>query len=296
MTPTQGDDAREPVAVVTGGNRGIGQATATMLADRGATVVLACRDMSRAERAATEIHAATGKDVGVVHLDLADLDSVMRCADEIRHAVPAVDILVNNAGGAWRTRELSAQGIEATFAVDYLGPYALTRLLVDDLRRSGARVVNVTSRGHRMARGINWDDLGFEHGWRSMRAYAQAKLAQILFTRELARRCPDIVVHAVHPGFVDSDFYRGQTPGQKMFERMVHLSARLGVARSTEQGAATTVHVATAPDAGASSGLYWQNSKPHTPSRAARDDEAARRLWELSEVMMTTSGLAFPPC
>jgi len=285
------------VAVVTGGNRGIGQATARALATGGATTILACRDVTTAEQVARENRAATGNDaIHVVPLDLADLDSVAACAAAIRGAVPAVDVLINNAGGAWRARELSMQGFEATFAVNYLGHYALTRLLLGDLRRPGARVVSVTSAGHKVARGINWDDIGFERGWRSMRAYAQAKLAQILFTRELAGRVEGIVAHAVHPGFVASDFYKGDTTPQAVFEYFVRLCARVGMAKTVEQGAATTVHVATAPDAGASTGLYWANSKPRTPSRAAQDVEAARRLWQLSESMVTGAGISLPSC
>jgi NAD(P)-dependent dehydrogenase (short-subunit alcohol dehydrogenase family) len=234
-----------------------------------------------AGKARRDIQATTGNDeVHVVHLDLADLASVAACAAEIRTVVPAVDVLVNNAGGIWRRRAVSVQGFEATFAVNYLGHYALTRLLRDGFRRPGGRVVNVTSGGHRMARGINWDDVGYERGWRPMRAYAQAKLAEILFTRELARRNDAIVVHAVHPGFVYSNFYNGETAARTAFEQFVRVCARLGIAKTSEQGATTTVHVATAPDAGASTGLYWASSKPAKPSRPARSVDAAKRLWE----------------
>jgi NAD(P)-dependent dehydrogenase (short-subunit alcohol dehydrogenase family) len=125
-----------------------------------------------------------------------------------------------------------------------------------------------------------------------MRAYAQAKLAQILFTRELAGRAEGIVAHAVHPGFVAWDFYKADTTAQTVFEHVVRLCARVGIAKTSELGAATTAHVATAPDGGASIGLYWANSEPHTPSRAAQDVEAAGRLWQLSESIVTGSGVA----
>jgi NAD(P)-dependent dehydrogenase (short-subunit alcohol dehydrogenase family) len=288
---------RPSVAVVTGGNGGIGRAIAMALAAGGFTTVLACRNRATAERAAGEIRAATRNgSVHVVGLDLADLESVAACAVALRETVPGVDVLVNNAGGAWRKRELSVQGFEATFAVNYLGHYALTRLLLDDLRRPGGRVVNVSSLGHRMVRGINWNDVGFDRGWRSMRAYAQSKLAQILFTRELASRADGIVSHAVHPGFVASNFYRGETVAERMMDQFVRLCARLGLAKSPEQGAAAAVHVATTSDAAASTGLYWADSKPRRPSRAARDVDAAERLWRLSESMVTGVGVSLPPC
>jgi NAD(P)-dependent dehydrogenase (short-subunit alcohol dehydrogenase family) len=281
--------------VVTGGNSGIGRATAQALASKGFTTVLACRNMETGEQAKSEIRTVTDNTaVHAVHLDLADLGSVAACASEIQEAVPAVDVLVNNAGGVWHRRELSQQGIEKTFAVDYLGHYALTRLLHPGLRRPGARVVNVTSAGHKMSRGINWADVGFDRGWHSMRAYAQAKLAQVLFTCELAKRDGEIMAHSVHPGFVNSNFYGADSPSGKAFEHLVHLSARFGIAKSPEQGAATTVHVATASEAAMSSGTYWVKARHHQPSRAARDADAAARLWDLSESMVAGADIPLP--
>ena len=281
-----------PVAVVTGGNRGIGRATAWALASREFTTILACRNLATAEEAARDIRATTANEsVHVVHLDLADLESVAACAVAIREVAPVVDVLVNNAGGIRHKRQLSAQGFEATFAVNYLGHYALTRLLLDDLHRPDARIISVTSLGHRMARGIKWDDIGLERGWNSVRAYSQAKLAQILFTRELARRAKGVVVHAVHPGFVYSDLYKGYPVAGVVLDRLVRLCARVGIAKTPEGGAGTTVHVATASDAGSSTGAYWAKAKPATPSHAAKDDAAATRLWQLSEAMVVGAGL-----
>ena len=284
-----------PVAVVTGGNGGIGRATARELASREFTTILACRNMATAEAAADEIRAATANEsVHVVHLDLADLESVAACAGAIRKVASSVDVLVNNAGGIRHRRELSAQGFEATFAVNYLGHYALTRLLLDDLHRPGARIISVTSLGHRMTRGIKWDDIGLERGWNSVRAYAQTKLAQILFTRELARRGEGVVAHAVHPGFAYSDLYKGYPVAGVVLDPLVRLFARIGIAKTPEQGAATTVHVATSSDAGASTGAYWAESKPAAPSDAAQDDAAAALLWQLSETMVVEGGLCLP--
>lgn len=286
-----------PVAVITGANRGLGKATAMALAAHGATTILACRDTATARQVEHQIRSSTGNGaVHTVQLDLADLSSVSRCVGEIRRSAPTVDVLVNNAGGAWRTRAVSAQGVEATFAVNYLGHYALTRMLSGDLRKPGARVISVTSAGHRFARGITWDDVGLEHGWSSMRAYAQAKLAQILFTRELAKRADGIDAYAVHPGFVASDFYKGETTPQMAMERFVRLCLRIGVAKSPEQGAATAVQLATSAAAGTSSGTYWARSRARTPSRAARDDGDAERLWEFSESLVAGAGFPLPPC
>jgi NAD(P)-dependent dehydrogenase (short-subunit alcohol dehydrogenase family) len=280
------------VALVTGANCGIGKETATALAQRGALTVLACRNAEGAEQAATEIRDLTGNgEVETVSVDLKDLQSVSRCANELLDRYQSIDVLVNNAGGYWDVRETTPQGFEQHFAVNYLSHYLLTRRL---LGASGgvhpSRVVSVTSVGHRAVKRMNWDDLQFERGWTVSRAYGQSKLALILFTREIARRFGDlgVIAHAAHPGFVKSNFAEdGDTHGmQKLTVRSMTL---FGV--SPAVGARTSVHLATSPDAGVSNGGYWARCKPRSPSRAARDDDAARRLWDVSQQLLNEAGV-----
>jgi NAD(P)-dependent dehydrogenase (short-subunit alcohol dehydrogenase family) len=280
------------VALVTGANTGVGKETAKALAARGCTTILACRDERKATSAAADIVRATGNSrVLTVTLDLGDLHSVASCTDEVLGRVGTVEVLVNNAGGYWDPRATTAQGLEQHFGVNYLSHYFLTRRLLESLGGSApSRVVNVTSFGHRAVSGMAWDDLQLEHGWSVSRAYGQSKLAQLLFTRELARRFGEVGVtaHAAHPGVVRSEFGRnGDTRGVQHV--VLQVFALFGV--SPAKGARTAIHLATSDDALRSNGGYWVRSTPHQPSKAARDDESARRLWDVSHQLVTSSGL-----
>lgn len=275
----------DPVVLITGANAGIGRATASALADRGATVILACRNMIAAESAVRDIRQTTGNDaVRCVEIDLADLLSVQRCANSV--AAEGIDVLINNAGGAFPNRGLTAQGVEQTFGVNYLGPWALTRILLPHMTDQ-PRVINISSVGHRYARGIRWDDLTFERGYSPMAAYANAKLAQILFTSELSRRF-DVFSAAVHPGFVGSEFY--DNAGDNRVGHLLQAIARK-YAKTPAQGAETSVQLALTTDIGVPNGGYWSSGKPAKPSRAAVDQAAAQRLWTLSEELITEVGL-----
>lgn len=274
---------KDRVAVVTGANTGVGLETARGLAQRGAAVVIASRDRGRGERAVTDVRASTGNDrVELLELDLASLASIRRAAAELRERHPALSVLVNNAGLILGDRRTTEDGFEATFGVNHLGHFLFTTLLEGALVQ-GARVVNVASEAHRSSRGLRFDDLMVERRrYGGLAVYADSKLANILFTRELARRLEEkgVVAHAVHPGVVASRFGRdGDTRGWFAFG--VKLVAPLMI--TPEKGARTSLHVATSAEAGATSGLYWSKQKPVRPSRAAQDDEAARRLWEVSE-------------
>ena len=160
------------IVVVTGASSGIGKVTALELASRGATTILACRDLAKAGQVRDDICTRSGNNaVSVVHLELRDLRSVERCAKEVIDRTPRVDVLINNAGGIWTQRETTPQGFEQTFGVNYLSHYALTRLLLGHLRRAaGARIINVSSSGHRMVKGICWEDLGLERRYTSVHA------------------------------------------------------------------------------------------------------------------------------
>lgn len=271
------------VCVVTGATAGIGQATAAGLARRGATVVLVARSRDKARAAAEEIIRATGNErVQTVIADLAVQAQVRAAAGEIADRFPAIHGLVNNAGVYTRRREVTADGIEMQLAVNHLAPFLLTSLLLDRLRAGApARVVNVSSDAHKAGR-IRWDDMGLEDGYKGLRAYANTKLMNILFTRELARRedASVLTANALHPGVVGTSLLISGFAPIGWFKRFL---------RTPEQGAATSVYLASSPAVAGVTGGYYQDEKPTKPSAAARDDEAARRLWTLSEQL---TGLA----
>ncbi len=281
------------VVVVTGSNVGIGLETAVGVAERGATTILACRNQLKAEAAAKSVIQRTwNDDVHVVALDLADLASVRKAADDILSRWRRLDVLVNNAGGTWTRRQLTAQGIEYTFGVNHLGPFYLTNLLLPRLRADApSRVVCVTSVGHHFTRGgMNFDDLQSERRYEGMEAYCRSKLANVLFVRELARReaGSGVTANAAHPGWVRSSFgMDGDTAGVTGFGMRVIRPVQI----SPRRGARTSVYLATSPDVADKTGMYWVRSKPGHVSRQA-SDAAAKRLWEESEQLLASSGFA----
>jgi NAD(P)-dependent dehydrogenase (short-subunit alcohol dehydrogenase family) len=282
------------VVVVTGSNVGIGFETAVGVAALEATTVLACRNQAKAKAAAREITKRTwNDDVHVVSLDLADLASVRKAAEDILTRWDRLDILVNNAGGAWSARQETEQGFEYTFGVNHLGHFFLTNLLVSRLRAGApSRIINVTSVGHHFARyGMRFDDLQSERGYDGMEAYCRSKLANVLFTRQLAKRLDDanVTVNAAHPGPVRSSFgMDGDLHG--------FMSIGMRLVRpfeiSPKRGARTSLHLATSPDVAGKTGMYWVRSKPGHMGRHARDDAAALRLWDESERLLASAGYA----
>ncbi len=284
--------------VITGASSGIGKHTAIGLAALGARTVLACRDRARAEAAAAEIRAAAGGGAGpveLVDLDLADLLSVRDCAATLLGRCERIDVLVNNAGGVWTPRRQTRQGLEMTFGVNHLGHFALTLLLADRLRASGpSRVVTVASMAHWFAfGGMRFGDLQSERRYRGFDAYARSKLANILFTRELARRLvgTGVTANAVHPGPVRSGFgMDGDLAG------LAGLANRLvrPFEISAQAGARTSVHVASAPELAAATGGYFARGRPARTAPWAGDDRAAARLWEESLRIAAGAGLAVP--
>jgi NAD(P)-dependent dehydrogenase (short-subunit alcohol dehydrogenase family) len=285
------------VVVVTGANTGIGKETAYGLAALGATVVLACRNAERAAGALDELRRrGPAGELDAVTLDLADLASVVACAEELTGRFGRLDVLVNNAGGIWSSRQVTAQGFEQTFGVNHLGPFLLTRLLLARLVASApSRVVNLTSVGHHFAPlGMRFDDLQSEKVYVSLEAYARSKLANLLFTRELARRLAGtgVVVHAAHPGAVRSGFgMDGDLGGvQGVGNRVVRVFEI-----TPEAGARTSVFLASSPQAGTTSGGYWVRRRPGHASRQARSEPAAGRLWQTSEELLAGAGYRVPP-
>ena len=282
-----------PIALVTGATSGIGRVTAEALAKRGMHVVLLARDAAKAATARAEISAAAGHHhVDVLLADLADLSQVRRVAGEFNLRYPRLDVLVNNAGAVFGPeREVSADGYELGLATNYLGPFLLTSLLFERLQASpAARVVNVASTVYRMAR-PDWDDLQAERSYSALGAYANAKLFNIMFTQELARRLrahgiTNVTTNALHPGVISSGFGRG-TSG--WLPTVVSLMRPFLL--TPEQGARTSIFLATDPSVAEVSGGYFDKQKAVPVKSGYNTPENARRLWEMTEKMTGTQFL-----
>jgi NAD(P)-dependent dehydrogenase (short-subunit alcohol dehydrogenase family) len=285
------------VVVITGANSGIGEETAAGVAAQGATAVLACRNQQKAEVAAAEIKKRSGNDdVQLVALDLSDLASVRLAATEILSRWDRLHVLINNAGGVWTKRQLTAQGFEQTFGVNHLGPFLLTELLLPRLVASApARIINVASAGHHMARGgMHFEDLQSEKRYVGMDAYSRSKLANVLFTRELAERLASsgVTVNAVHPGLVRSGFgMDGDMTGLMGLGNRIMRPFEI----SSAAGARTSVFLATSAEVEGKTGIYWVRNKPGHMSKMAQRDEQARRLWAETEQLIASVGFQEVP-
>jgi NAD(P)-dependent dehydrogenase (short-subunit alcohol dehydrogenase family) len=273
----------DSIAVVTGATNGIGKITARELAKKGYRVVLVARDAEKAARTATEIAAAApGALIETIVCDLSSQKRIRAAAAEFHHRHDRLHVLVNNAGGIWMNRELTEDRIERTFATDHLGYFLLTHLLLPELRRGApSRVVNVASEASRVGR-IDFDDLQGEKRYNGARAYAQAKLANILFSSELSRRLDGsgVTSNALHPGTVASGFALNNT-GLLRFGILLARPFLIG----EEKGARTSIYLASSPEVDGVTGGYFVRNKPRLPPGNARDPEAARRLWEVSARM-----------
>jgi retinol dehydrogenase-14 len=266
--------------LVTGGTGGIGKATALGLAAMGAHLAITGRDRGRAEGAAREIHAAGRGQVDVFVADLSSQSEVRRLADEVLQSLFRIDVLVNNVGGYWNTRHVTADGLERTFALNHLAPFLLTNLLLDRLTHSApARVVTVASNAHAQGR-IDFDDLQSERSWSGARAYNQSKLANVLFTYELARRLPAtcVTANALHPGVVRTSF-GAEDPAA--VQRLLVPFMRPFM-KAPAQGAATSIQLASAPALEQVTGRYFANRNPKRSSKRSYDQAAAARLWQVS--------------
>ena len=284
MTDATGSMGGKTV-LVTGATSGIGEVAARELAGKGARVVLVGRSAPKCEATSAMIRRATGTSaVEYLVADLSSRAEIRRLAAEIKARYPRLDVLVNNAGAMFSPRRESVDGIEMTWALNHLGYFLLTELLLDTLKASApSRIVNVASEAHRMVPGINFDDVEGKRSYKPFRIYGQSKLANILFTRELARRLEGsgVTANCLHPGFVATNF----TTGKGWIYWAMRQLAR-AVAITPEDGARTTVYLASSPEVEGVTGEYFAKSKVAKPTRAALDDAAARRLWELSERMV----------
>jgi len=263
--------------LITGATSGIGLATATALAIRGAKVVMVGRDPARADRARAQVVAASGSDlVEVLTCDLASLTSIHSLARGFLDSHSRLEVLINNAGVFEPHRRLSADGLEMTLAVNLVAPFYLTSLLLDRLRESApARVVNVSSATH-LAATIDVEDLGFRNRRYDMRAaYSQSKLGVLLFTKELARRLAGtgVTVNAVHPGFVHTRL------GSRGGLVSIGWAAARPLMLSPEAGARTSVYVSSSPEVADVTGTYFADSRPAAESPLADDLRLASRLW-----------------
>jgi NAD(P)-dependent dehydrogenase (short-subunit alcohol dehydrogenase family) len=266
--------------LITGATSGIGRSTARELARLGATLFLVARDRARGEGTLAEIGESTGnRDLHLLVADLASQAEIRRVAAEFLATGRPLHVLLNNAGVVNLRHEKTADGIETVFAVNHLAYFLLTLLLLERLKESApARIVNVASDAHKFGK-LDFDDLGGERSYRWTQAYGQSKLANILFTRELARRLDGsgVTVNCLHPGAVATGL--GQNNG-----RWAQVLTRfLGVFfRSPDRGAETSIFLASSPSVEGISGEYFSNCKKHRPSQAATNDDDARRLWQVS--------------
>ena len=289
------------IAVVTGANTGLGYHTAEVLAECGAHVVLAVRNLEKGNLALARIVAAHPQaDVTLQELDLGSLDSVRAAATALRSAYPRIDLLINNAGVMWTPKQVTADGFEMQFGTNHLGHFALTGLLLDNLLPvRGSRVVTVSSMGHRIRAAIHFDDLQWEHRYDRVAAYGQAKLANLLFTYDLQRRLaareqPTTAALAAHPGTSNTELARNLPA---VFKPAVVLLGPL-LFQNAAMGALPTLRAATDPDA--EGGQYYgpdgvgeQRGHPKlvSSSEQSHDEDVQRRLWKVSEEL---TGVRYP--
>lgn len=277
------------VCLVTGATGGIGLVTARELARAGARVLVVGRTPRRSAEAAARLRADAGSSiVEPLAADLSSQAEIRALAREVENQTDRLDVLVNNAGGIFLDRRESVDGIEMTFAVNHLAYFLLTNLLLDLLRSSRpSRIVNVASGAHRGAT-IDFDDIGGRERFSGWRAYQQSKLANLLFTRELARRLEGtgVTVNALHPGYVNSQIFRDEGWRGAIMRR-----AARAFAVSPERGAQTSLYLATSPDVEGMTGGYFAKRARARSSPASHDEAAARLLWQFSEDL---TGLKVP--
>jgi len=279
--------------LITGGNTGIGKATAIALARMGAQVTITSRSPEKGEAALADIRQQAGSDkVECMRLDLASLANIRRFAAEFLATHPRLDVLINNAGLVLSSRSETEDGFESTFGVNHLGHFLLTNLLLPRLKESApSRIVVLASDAHRAAfGGLDFDDLQARRSYHGMPVYCRSKLANILFAIELDNRLrgTGVTVNAVHPGVVATEF-GGADDTKGFFRWVVKLTHWAFI--TPEKGARTSVHVATAPELEGVSGKYFARSKPAFSTRAAQDRGTALRLWEISEQLTGASAV-----
>jgi NAD(P)-dependent dehydrogenase (short-subunit alcohol dehydrogenase family) len=269
------------ICLITGANSGIGKATALGLAQMGATVVMICRDRARGEEAQREIKTKSGNEaIDLLIADLSSQQSIRQLAHTFRQRYPQLHVLINNAGAGFTQRQESVDGVEMTFAVNYLAPFLLTNLLLDVLKNSApARIITVDSDNHRFVR-LDMQDLQLQHRYGFLRAYGRSKLALLLFTYELARQLQGtgITVNALEPGPTSTGFgQRGASPGARLLLKLAS-----SLFRSPEQGAQTSLYLASSPAVETITGKYFVKSAQKRSSGLSYNESLQHQLWEES--------------
>ncbi|XP_026871976.2 retinol dehydrogenase 12-like isoform X1 [Electrophorus electricus] len=274
----------DKTAVITGANTGIGKETAIDLAKRGARVIMGCRDMEKADAALKEIIKLSGnQNIISKKLDLADSKSIKEFAQAVNSEEKQVNILINNAGVMVCPYGKTADGFEMQIGVNHMGHFLLTFLLIDLIKRSTpARIINVSSMAHKWGN-INLDDINSEKSYDKSKAYSQSKLANVLFTRSLAKKLQGtgVTVYAVHPGVVQTELWRHLSGPQQAAMCLIR-----PITKTPVQGAQTTIYCSVAPELETETGKYYSDCASASCSNVAMDDDMAQRLWDLSCQML----------
>lgn len=273
--------------VITGGNAGIGKATAIELAKKGAEVLITARSENKAKAAVSEIRSCTGNEaVSYVLVDLGSQKSVRKAAEELNTKCPKIDVLINNAGCYVSELQLTEDGLEMHFGTNHIGHFLLTNLILDNLKAAGkGRIINLSSIAHKSTRKLNLDDINYkieEYG--GLKAYSRSKYCNILFTKELAKRLEKdrITVNAVHPGGVRTE----------IAEKNANWFTKLGwivmkpLMVTVEEGAKTSIHLASSPDVEGETGGYWVRCKKYFSNRPSQEESNWKALWEKSEELV----------
>ncbi|MGI8952246.1 MAG: SDR family oxidoreductase [Chitinophagaceae bacterium] len=276
---------KNKIVLITGATSGIGKATAEALAKQGATIVFLARNKSKADSVIEEIKSKTGnQNISFIEMDLGSLVSVKKAADEFKSKFKKLDVLINNAGGTFDKRQLSKDGFEWTFQVNYLSHFLLTNLLLDEIRSAGkARIINVSSGAQTMGK-IGFDNLQGEKKYKGLSIYCNSKLMNIMFTYSLAERLKGtgVTVNTLHPGVVKTDFGKGTTDGFIGF--MVKYMRFMMI--PVEKGAATSIYLASSPEVENVTGKYFSKKKTIASNKQSYDVAIRKQLWEVSEEMV----------
>ncbi len=272
---------KDKIILISGANSGIGKATAMALAKENAQIIMQCRSAERGEAARKEVIAATGNNnIDLILCDLASHESIRKSSETIRQKYSHIDVLVNNAGGIFGKKELSPDNLEYTLGLNHMGYFLNTHYLLDMVKAGGMkRIVNVSSLAHKFVLKIDWDNLQGEKTYGQLYQYGLSKLFNIFFTQELAKRYASegIITNCLHPGTVNTGF--GSTGGG-FFKKLVEVGRRF--LTPADKGAETSVFLASSKEAAKINGIYFANKKPGNLSRLAKNEEAARKVWDKS--------------
>ncbi|MEJ2614750.1 MAG: SDR family oxidoreductase [Ignavibacteriaceae bacterium] len=278
---------REITCLITGANSGIGKAAAKELAKLGAAIILVSRNHTRGERTLAELKAITGSNKFYLYItDLSSQNSILELTEKIKNKFSCLDILINNAGAYFSKRHITVDGIEATFAVNFLSRFLLTNLLLENILRSKqGRIINISGEYHRRGR-INFEDIEFSKNYSAFKAICQARLADILFTYELSRNLKEtnITSNCLHPGMVATNLIYND-PDSSFMKRFFYKSISPFL-KSPEEGAETVVYLASSPEVANVSGKYFIDKKCVKSSAISYDEDISQKLWRLSEQMM----------